>query len=216
MFGGKNEDYDAYNEKASSKYDDYGTSETEVYSDDGLYEQTFTDNQTTLKKFFADKLDTDERLIWTGSMKNAEVPENIKSLKRKQNGFFVITAGGLLLLAGFCFWPFFIPGILLAALGFIISPKKAYAREMYALTNKRVLAANIWDTSYADLKDIYKVEHTMKDLNSGSVFLTTNNLYFRGKQLTSCGFRFTLKEINDPANVVLMVNKAVRGRSDEI
>jgi hypothetical protein len=56
----------------------------------------------------------------------------------------------------------------------------------------------------------------MKDLNSGSVFLTTNNLYFRGKQLTSCGFRFTLKEINDPANVVLMVNKAVRGRSDEI
>ena len=73
MFGGKNEDYDAYNEKASSKYDDYGTSETEVYSDDGLYEQTFTDNQTTLEKFFADKLDTDERLIWTGSMKRQSV-----------------------------------------------------------------------------------------------------------------------------------------------
>ena len=122
MFGGKNEDYDTYNEKLSSKYDD---------------------ESIKAAKVIGEYLNESEKIIWAGGQSN-----NKEIAKKYVLRSRLITAVGIILMSTIILTAFsalFVistcAGLLLLILHLIFSdmPVNCHKDEFMAVTDRRVL-----------------------------------------------------------------------------
>lgn len=228
---GRKENYDEYNEKYNAKYDDdYIREEKEYRAEcDHSHGQTYEENEyrsecghdhgqtyedfnseqqsydelSELEKKFADKLGSDEYIMWCGKAE--------KDAKFSENGLGCIGCFGVGFLAFALLIFIFSPVVsicIIVSMIYILRGTDVKNRN-YAITNKRFIVLNRGKLSSVPIGSIGSVTYRSSPRNIGSVFFMVNSSVNSGK--TKGYFYNGIFAVKDPKRVCEIMKAAIAG-----